>query len=115
MKLVIVACVTCASFFVCSEASAAAPENLVGAEKPVLAPTPPIRITEFLARNTHQSKTSHDAVDAPDWIELHNGSSNAVALGGWHLTDDPKRLEKWTFPPTNISGGGYLLIYASGQ
>ena len=50
-----------------------------------------------------------------DWIEILNNSSSPLDLGGWHLTDDPSALEKWTFPsPTSIPAGGFLIVYASG-
>lgn len=51
-----------------------------------------------------------------DWIEIHNRSASLLDLGGWHLTDDPGDPTQWTFPPgTTVPGGGYLIVYASGD
>ncbi|MCF7731311.1 MAG: lamin tail domain-containing protein [Akkermansiaceae bacterium] len=50
-------------------------------------------------------------------IELHNTGPAAVSLTGWHLTDDPGNLTKWTFPDgaaTTMATGQYLVIFASG-
>ena len=49
-----------------------------------------------------------------DWIEIYNTGSNTLDLAGWFLTDDQSDLSMWTFPTnTLISGGGYLIVYAS--
>lgn len=49
-----------------------------------------------------------------DWIEIHNSGPGAVDLAGWGLSDSPSSPYAWVFPsPTVISGGGYLLVWAS--
>lgn len=48
-----------------------------------------------------------------DWVELYNGSSQTVQLGGWYLTDDPNEPRKWQFPSTRIAAGDYLVIYCT--
>jgi hypothetical protein len=53
--------------------------------------------------------------DSPDWIEIQNDSAVTVNLAGWYLTDSPTNLSKWTFPATNLAGGGYLVVFASGK
>lgn len=51
-----------------------------------------------------------------DWIEILNTGATPLDLGGWHLTDDAALPDKWTFPAgTIIAGGGYLIVYASGN
>ena len=70
-------------------------------------------INEFLAENDGGLLDRDGAT--PDWIELFNNSLTAVDLGGWHLTDNPTNLTKWTFPATNLSGGGFLIVFASGK
>ncbi len=52
---------------------------------------------------------------ASDWIEIFNGGDATADLGGWHLTDDPGDLEKWTFPAAPLSVGEYLVVFASGD
>ena len=72
-----------------------------------------VTINEFVAEN---DGGLHDRDGAtPDWIELFNDSLAPVNLGGWHLTDNATNLTKWTFPATNISAGGYLIVFASGK
>ncbi|HTD68340.1 MAG TPA: lamin tail domain-containing protein, partial [Candidatus Limnocylindria bacterium] len=70
-------------------------------------------ISEFVAENDGLLHDQDD--DSPDWIELFNNSLATVNLGGWHLTDTPTNLTKWTFPPTNFSAGGFLVVFASGK
>ena len=49
-----------------------------------------------------------------DWIEIHNPDPGSVDLAGWGLSDSPGSPYEWVFPsPTLISGGGYLLVWAS--
>lgn len=72
-----------------------------------------LRLTEFLAANDN-GLTDSDG-DNSDWIELHNDSSTAVSLAGWHLTDSPNELTRWTFPDTQIPARGYLVVFASGK
>ncbi len=70
-------------------------------------------LNEFMAEN---DGFLHDQDgDSPDWIELHNNSLAAVNLAGWHLTDTPTNLTKWTFPAVEIPSGGFLLVFASGK
>jgi hypothetical protein len=69
-------------------------------------------ISEFMAVNDGFLRDLDGA--SPDWIELHNDSTNAVNLLGWHLTDDLAVPWKWTFPATNLPPDGYLVVFASG-
>lgn len=72
------------------------------------------QITEFVAINA----SSHSDGDAktPDWIEIHNPEAAPFDLTGHHLTDDPEIPEQYTFPDgTIIPGGGYLVVFASGD
>src|ERR1035441_506369 len=51
----------------------------------------------------------------PDWIELANASNNAVSLAGWSLSND-SNARKFVFPAgTNISAGGFLLVFCDSQ
>jgi hypothetical protein len=72
-----------------------------------------LRLSEFLADNDGGWRDADD--DSPDWIEIQNDSPQAANLAGWHLTDDPARLAKWTFPATNVAPGGFLVVFASGK
>jgi hypothetical protein len=72
-----------------------------------------IVITEVLADNTGAflDEDGH----ASDWIELFHAGDAAVDLGGWHLTDDPRQPNKWTFPSLLLQPGDFLLVYASAK
>jgi len=70
-------------------------------------------INEFLAEN-RTSIVDEDG-DSSDWVEILNAGDMAVNLAGWHLTDDPGDLDKWTFPSTNLAAGQYLVVFASGK
>ncbi|HBI32018.1 MAG TPA: hypothetical protein DDY45_08270, partial [Verrucomicrobiales bacterium] len=54
------------------------------------------KITEFVAKN-RDGIVDEDG-DQSDWLEIWNASGVAGDLGGWHLTDDPANLKKWTLP-----------------
>ncbi len=68
-------------------------------------------INEVMASN---SKTVVDnAEEYEDWIELFNTASEPVNLAGYHLTDDPTKMDKWTFPEgVVIPANGYYIIWA---
>lgn len=71
------------------------------------------RITEFMAAN--DSGLADENGEFSDWIEIHNPDSAPVSLAGFHLTDDPDNLAKWTFPAVTLNPGAYLVIFASGK
>jgi len=72
-----------------------------------------LRITEFLAENDGGLRDADG--ETPDWIELYNDGAAAENLAGWHLTDSPTNLAKWTFPATNLPSAGLLVVFASGK
>ena len=51
-----------------------------------------------------------------DWIELYNGSGQAVDLSNYGLSDNSHKPRKWQFPQgTTIQPGQYMGVYLSGQ
>jgi hypothetical protein len=70
-------------------------------------------ITEFMAANT-SGLTDEDSAYS-DWIEIYNPETTAIALGGYHLTDNTNNLTKWTFPVIDLGPGAYLIVFASGK
>ena len=70
-------------------------------------------INELLAENTGTFFNDEDGFPA-DWIEIHNPGP-AASINGYHLTDDPANLTKWTFPNVTVPANGYLLVYATGK
>lgn len=73
---------------------------------------PPL-INELVADN--ETGITDEEGNRSDWIELHNPNPFAIDLGGWHLTDDPLDPEKYTFPPLQISAGGYRVFFANNR
>lgn len=52
--------------------------------------------------------------DYPDWIEIYNGSSSIVYLGGYKISDNVSQPDKWIFPSgVNIPPYGFLTLFAS--
>lgn len=73
-----------------------------------------VRINEFMAGNDHGIRDEDG--QHSDWIELYNGGSDSVALGGWYLTDNPSKPTKWRIPNgVSLPSKAYLLIWASGE
>lgn len=71
-------------------------------------------ITEFMASNASSLEDAYG--ESPDWIELRNAGDMAVDLLGYHLTDDPADLNKWTFPTsTMLAPGEFLVVFASAR
>ena len=73
----------------------------------------PVHIHEFLASNASGLKDEDG--DSSDWIEIWNGSSGAVDLAGWYLSDDLSDLSRWTLPSRVVPAGGALIVFASGK
>jgi hypothetical protein len=70
-------------------------------------------ITEFMALN--HSTLADEEGDFPDWAEIHNAGTATVNLNGWYLTDDDTNLKKWQFPAVNLTPGGFLIVFCSGN
>ena len=51
--------------------------------------------------------------ETPDWIEIHNNTSEPKNLFGYGITDDPDDLQKWVFPSVIINPSDYLVLFAS--
>ncbi|MGD8499723.1 MAG: chitobiase/beta-hexosaminidase C-terminal domain-containing protein, partial [Phycisphaerales bacterium] len=49
----------------------------------------------------------------PDWIEIYNGTGEAVNLEGWYLTDNENNLTRWRFPSMIVNHGEYKVVFAS--
>ncbi|NNC83552.1 MAG: T9SS type A sorting domain-containing protein [Flavobacteriales bacterium] len=70
-----------------------------------------LSINEFMSDN--QSSIQDADGDRPDWIELHNSSSEPIDLTGYHLSDDAEDPLKWQFTTGQIVSGGFLIVFAS--
>ncbi len=72
-----------------------------------------VSITEFMASNSRTLADENG--EFSDWIEIFNGGTTPVNLGGWYLTDDSSDLTKWQFPATNLNAGAFLVVFASNK
>ena len=70
-------------------------------------------ISEFLTNNDKGLKDSNG--QNYDWIEISNVNRENGDLEGYHLTDDPLNLTKWTFPKKEFNDDGFILVFASGK
>ena len=76
-----------------------------------LAASTPVVLNELLADN--ETTVTDPQGEYEDWIELRNLTDQPVDLTGWHLSDEPGNLRKWTFPAaTIIPANGYLVVWA---
>ena len=67
------------------------------------------------AGGVYISEISATSAETDDWIEIHNGGSQAVDLSGWGLSDNAGRPRKWQFPTgTTINPGQYMGILCDG-
>jgi len=57
-------------------------------------------INEVMADNKRTIQDPCGAGEYADWIELYNGSDNAIVLNGMYLTDDVNDPTKWQIRPT---------------
>lgn len=51
----------------------------------------------------------------PDWIELHNTTSDTLSLFNYSLTDNAANPQKWTFPAINLLPNEYKTVFCSGK
>ncbi len=72
-----------------------------------------LHITEFMADNKESVEDADG--DASDWIEISNVNRENGSLEGYHLTDNPLNLTKWTFPKKSFNDEGFILVFASGK
>src|ERR1041385_4077672 len=71
-------------------------------------------INEYTAANT--TGTDVDNFGAyEDWVELYNGSSSAINLTGYYLSDDIAVPNKYQFPSGTINSHSWFKVICSGQ
>jgi len=67
-----------------------------------------IWINEVMAENS--SVTASGKTESPDWIELYNGTRQAIDLTGYGISDDPDDPYRMTLQGLSIGAGDYLVI-----
>lgn len=70
-----------------------------------------IQLSEAVSGNISTLKGSYGVT--ADWIELYNGSNQAVSLSGWYLSDDLKNPMKGKLPAVSLQPGEYFVVFAS--
>jgi hypothetical protein len=75
-------------------------------------------INEFMALNN--SLYSDEYGDFDDWVELYNGGSVPVDIGGMYLTDDPTQPRAWQIPAddanrTVVQPGAWIVLWCDGE
>ncbi|MGB1317717.1 MAG: lamin tail domain-containing protein, partial [Flavobacteriales bacterium] len=71
-------------------------------------------VNEFSAANLNQFQDDLGLYE--DWIELYNTSGSSVNIGGFFLSDNENKPEKWRIPSgTTIPGNGYIVFWCSGR
>ena len=56
------------------------------------------------------SEAKSSSEDDIDWIELHNGSDQAIDLSGYGLSDSNDELYRYTFADTVLQPGEYTVV-----
>ena len=67
-------------------------------------------INEFLADN--ESIISDETGSYEDWVEIYYNVPSSMSLDGYFLTDNLDNPSKWMFPDIEISGEGFILVWA---
>lgn len=70
-------------------------------------------INEFMADNENTIYDQNASFE--DWIEIFNNTNDSIYLGDYFLTDDVTDPTQWRLPSEYIAGGGFKLIWASGD
>ncbi len=82
------------------------------AEAPAVQLTTDVIISEIMTNNT--GIVSDGAGNHPDYVELHNTSTQEQDISGWGLSDREDRL--WVFPDkTVLPPDGYILVWCTGE
>ena len=72
-----------------------------------------VYINELLYKNTFSVIDQYG--ERSPWVELYNGSTLAVSLSDYALSDDAESLWKWNLPDITLDPGGYVIVYLSGK
>ncbi len=72
-----------------------------------------IVINELSASNT--SVLYDEDGDTPDWIELHNTSSDPILLSDYYISDKIDEPLSFQLPELTLQPGGYTLLFASSK
>lgn len=98
------------------DASPPVPTAPIPASTPTEPPAPSQPATLRLSEIAPTGGGVLDEDGAPsDWVEIHNAGAAAVGLGGYALSDDPGRPERWRLPAVTLPPDERLVVFASGK
>lgn len=85
---------------------------LIGGKSLTLKAQTPV-LNELMASN--DLAVFDDFFEADDWVEIYN-PGGLLQLAGYHLSDDPNNLTKYTFPDTDpgstyLTPGDHMLVW----
>ena len=72
-----------------------------------------ISINEYILDNVDVVKSSDGKYY--NMIELYNNTARDINIGGYHLTNEDKVLDKYTLPEAIIKANDYLVIYMNSE
>ncbi len=72
-----------------------------------------VYMNELLRANTFSIIDKYG--ERSPWVELYNGSDQAVTLSDYALSDDAESLWKWNLPGITLDPGAYTVVYLSGK
>lgn len=71
-------------------------------------------INEIFLSGFNGSEIYDHGFKVSDWIEIYNGTTTAIDLAGWYLSDSKSSKRKWMIPSIIIPADGYRVFYANG-
>lgn len=70
-------------------------------------------INEYSASNKDSDPDNYGEYE--DWVELYNAGGTSVSLGGYFITDNPLKPDKWPLPAVSLPAGGHVVIWCSSR
>ncbi len=66
-------------------------------------------INEIMPKNSSTATDEYGEYD--DWVEIYNGTGEALNIGGYFLSDNHKSRTKYTFPDHVMEHGDYVIVW----
>lgn len=70
-------------------------------------------INEIMPANSSTASDEYGEFD--DWVEIYNGTGNALNIGGYFLSDNHGNRTKYTFPDHVMQHGDYVIVWCDNQ
>lgn len=86
---------------------------LIGPSNPDALPLTHLKISEVMAENL--SAFPDESNDYYAWAEITNYGGLPIDLSRIHLTDDPDRPDRYTFPEEYLAAGDSVVVFLTGN